>query len=184
MTRKLFTTAIAALALTAGSAGIASAAGFSHSTNDSGQGVIAVPMSTSSPASGPMASGATNQGKTQIAAELQTFPGLSDVDPRAYTVAELTNMLHAARKGDLSKVNFYRGHEDRLPGGPGVGATNQGKAQLAAELGLNPKAYTTAQLEEIAQAVRHDDFETAKLIAAQGNSASGGRLVFVPVVVK
>ncbi|MBD3803984.1 MAG: hypothetical protein IE919_12215 [Thioclava sp.] len=184
MTRNLFTTAIAAATLVAGSAGIASAAGFSYSTHDSGLGVIAAPMSVSSPASGPMAPGATNQGKTQIASELQTFPGLRNVDPTKYTVAELQNMLQAVRKGDLSTVTYYRSREDRLPGGPGVGATNQGKAQLAAELGLNPEAYTVVQLEQIAQAVRHDDYETAKLVAAQGSSAPGGRLTFVPVVVK
>lgn len=180
MTRKLFVSALAATALTVGSAGIASAANLSYSTHDSGLGVIAPAMSTSSPASGPMAPGATNQGKTQMAAELETFPGLKNVDPTQYTPAELQNMLQAARAGDVSALNFYRSHTDRQPGGPGVGATNPGKSQIAAQLGLNPRAFTTAQLQRVQNDVRRGHLDDANYVVSQGTPAPAGIVVFVP----
>ncbi|KEP71453.1 hypothetical protein DL1_07135 [Thioclava dalianensis] len=150
MTRNSVYTALAAFALAAGTAGVASA-------ETSQYGVIAPPMYVHSVASDTATLGATNQGKTQLAAQLQTFAGLGNINPDSYSANELQNILRAARDGDISQVNFYVNHENRLPGGPGVGATNQGKTQLAEELNLNPTDFTQAQLERINQSAQNDN---------------------------
>lgn len=161
MTRKIFVSALSALALSVGTAGVAAA------SNSESYGVIIPPMSVSSPASGPQAPSATNPGETQIAKQLQTFPGLNNVDPTRYTATELQNILEAARKGDTTTLNFYLRRENAQPGGPGVGATNPGKSQIAAQLGLNPKAYTSAQLQRIAYAVENGNLDEAAFVASQ-----------------
>lgn len=150
MTRNSVYTALAAFVLAAGTAGVASA-------ETSQYGVIAPPMYVHSVAADTATLGATNQGKTQLAAQLQTFAGLRNINADNYTSSELQNIVQAARDGDTSQVNFYVNHENRLPGGPGVGATNQGKTQLAEELNLNPTDFTQAQLERINQSAQNDN---------------------------
>ncbi|OOY31686.1 hypothetical protein [Thioclava sp. F36-6] len=180
MTRNLLTTAITALALAAGSAGIASAATTQvGADNGTDLGVIAPSMTPQSPASS-MVVNATNQGKNQIAAELQTFPGLNNVDPTQYSVDELQKMLHAARKGDASKLAYYRSHEVRHQGGPGLGETTPGKTQMAAQLGLNPDEYTVAQLQRIQHDVQRGNYGDANFIVTQGASSQPAMMLFAP----
>ncbi|KFE36636.1 hypothetical protein DW2_00720 [Thioclava atlantica] len=118
--------------------------------------------------------GTTNQGKSQLAAELRNFPQLPTINPGDYTVAELTNMLDAAQRGDLVSANYYARHQDIGSGGPGIGMTDQGKTQLAAQLGLNPDLYTVAQLQQIQHDLRRGHVEQAKNVVAQGNAVTSG----------
>ncbi|AQS49272.1 MULTISPECIES: hypothetical protein [Thioclava] len=180
MTRNLLTTAIAALALTAGSAGLASAATtYNGPDNNSDLGVIAPSMTPQTQGSS-MVVNATNQGRAQVAAELQTFAGLNNVDPTQYSVGELQKMLHAARKGDTAKLAYYRSHADRHPGGPGLGKTTPGKTQMASQLGLNPDNYTVAQLQRIQHDVQRGNYGDAHFIVTQGASSQPTTMHFAP----
>lgn len=180
MTRNLLTTAIAALALTAGSAGIVSAATTQvGADNGTDLGVIA-PSMTPQPQASSMVVNATNQGKTQIAAQLQTFAGLNNVDPTQYSVGELQKMLHAARNGDVAKLAYYRSHADRQLGGPGLGETTPGKTQMAEQLGLNPDDYTVAQLQRIQHDVQRGSYDDANYIVTQGASSQPAMMLFAP----
>ncbi|KEO52854.1 hypothetical protein [Thioclava pacifica] len=180
MTRKPLIALLAALGLTVGSAGIAAAR--ETGTPGASQGVIIAPMGGSVQASGGPGIGWTNQGKTQIAAELQTFPQLSGIKASDYTVAELTNMLHAARRGRMDVALYFANHENLMPGGPGIGATDQGKSQLAAQLGADPGNYTTGQLDQMQNDVQRGHMDAANFTATHGDPAPYGYIVFVPVV--
>ncbi|KEP71454.1 hypothetical protein DL1_07140 [Thioclava dalianensis] len=162
MTRNSVYTALAAFILTAGTAGMASAG--------DQLGVIAPPMYAHSVAASDTVLGGTNQGKTQLAAQLQTFPGLRNINPANYTANELQNIVEAARVGNTSQVSYYVQHQDRLPGGPGVGGTNQGKSQLANQMKLQPTTYTMSQLGRADNSAMHSNLTDASY-ALTGNNA-------------
>lgn len=180
MTRKPLIAILAALGLTVGTAGIAAAR--DTGTPGASQGVVVAPMGGTMTASNGPGIGWTNQGKTQIARELQVFPQFRAVKAEDYTTGELTNMLNAARKGNMDAAMYFYNHDNLQPGGPGIGSSDQGKAQLAAQLGLNPNAYTTAQLQRIQTDAQHGRMDDANFVATHGDPAPNGFILFVPVV--
>lgn len=101
--KTLITTSVVALAL---SSSFAAASGFS--THDSGLGVIAPPMSTSSAASKGAAVGEVTPGKAQIAKQL-------GLNPAEYSSAELTRIQNALRNDNVEEANFVISHTNRQP---------------------------------------------------------------------
>lgn len=180
MTRKPLLALLAALGVTVSSVGAAAAR--DAGTPGASQGVIIAPMGTVAQSSGGPGIGWTNQGKTQIAAELQTFPQFRGIRASDYTVAELTNMLHAARRGRMDVALYFANHENLMPGGPGIGATDQGKSQLAAQLGVDPGNYTVGQLERMQNDVQRGHMDAANFVATHGDPAPRGYIVFAPVI--
>ena len=178
MTRKPMTALIAALALSMGTAGIASA---DTGTPGASQGVVAASMGANTPASNGPGIGQTDQGKTQLANELQTFPRLRAIHASDYTTDELVNMIQAARNGQPDRAMYYVNHEDTAAGGPGTGLSDQGKSQLAAQLGLNPADYTTAQLQRMQHDLQRGDLDDANFVVTHGDMAPNGILIFVPI---
>ena len=65
------------------------------------------------------------------------------VEPGAYSVPELIQIIDAKRENDTELLNFILSGANRQGEGEGV---SPGKAQLAASLGLNPADYTLAEL--------------------------------------
>ena len=53
--------------------------------------------------------------------------------------------------------------------GAGIGETNPGKTQLAAQLGLNAVEYTTAELTRIQVALENGDFDQANYVIEHTN---------------
>lgn len=82
-----------------------------------------------------------NAGADQLAA-------LAGVEPGRYTNAELSRLIDARRDGDTETVNFILSGANRETRG-GVGEASPGKAQIAAALGLDPAAYSLAELSAI-----------------------------------
>lgn len=90
-----------------------------------------------------------NAGADQLAS-------LLGVDPGAYTVAELIRLEDARAAGDVETVRFILSGETRVETGA-AGTVSPGKTQLAALLGVDPAAYTTAELIELADIDSSDD---------------------------
>lgn len=65
------------------------------------------------------------------------------VEPGAYSVPELIQIIDAKRENDTELLNFILSGANRQGEREGV---SPGKAQLAASLGLNPADYTLAEL--------------------------------------
>ncbi|MER5171862.1 hypothetical protein [Thioclava sp. GXIMD2076] len=79
-----------------------------------------------------------NPGTAQLAAQLGLNPG-------NYTTGELEAVSTALRSDNMQNVAFVEAHDNRMvPGAKGV--VTPGKAQIAAQLGVNPADYTDAQL--------------------------------------
>lgn len=81
---------------------------------------------------------AVTPGRAQIAASLR-------LNPADYSLAELTVIDSARKAGNTDLAAFYTSGRNREIRG-GLGEVSQGKAQLAAALGLNPADYTLTQL--------------------------------------
>lgn len=79
-------------------------------------------------------------GRAQIAANL-------GLDPANYTLAELTIIDSARQARNTELAAFYTSGRNRDIRG-GVGEVSEGKAQLAASLGLNPADYSLTQLAQ------------------------------------
>jgi hypothetical protein len=83
----------------------------------------------------------TSQGADQLSA-------LAGVEPGQFTNAELTRLIEAKRTNDDETVAFILSGANRETRG-GIGEASQGKAQLAASLGVNPADYTLAELSTL-----------------------------------
>jgi hypothetical protein len=82
-----------------------------------------------------------SQGDVQLAK-------LAGVEPGVYSASELNRLIAAKNANDPQTVAFILNHTDRVDAG-GLGTVSQGKAQLAAQLGVNPADYTLAQLSAL-----------------------------------
>lgn len=83
----------------------------------------------------------TNPGVAQLA-------GLAGVSPDGFTQAQLIQLIEAQRNGDDDTVAFIlsqRGADVGRAGGDVFGG-GEGKAQLAAQAGVNPADYSLAEL--------------------------------------
>jgi hypothetical protein len=84
------------------------------------------------------ASGNANAGAAQLALT-------AGVEPGAYSVPELLQIIEAKRDGDTDRLNFVLSGASRSTANPAETVT-PGEATLAAVIGVNPADYTLAEL--------------------------------------
>ena len=99
---------------------------------------------------GAVGAGPVNPGKAQIAAQL-------GLDPAAYSSTELQLITKARKENEPRSEQFYVTHTNRAIQSGDVGVATEGKAQVAAQLGLDPAAYSSAELSLINAARERDD---------------------------
>ncbi len=85
---------------------------------------------------------------------------LLGVNGAEFTTAELNNINEARRDGDVAKANYFLNHENRSA----ASENGQGKAQLAAQLGVNGADYTLAELVTIDSARRDNNIQNADYV--------------------
>jgi len=100
----------------------------------------------------------TNQGLQQIADYL-------GVDAGAYSATELHQLLGARDAGDQTTYGYFLNHANQASSQ----AVSAGKAQIAAQVGLNPTEYTTAELIRVQQAQRDSDLQTVNFVVSHQN---------------
>lgn len=71
---------------------------------------------------------------------------LVGVAPGAYSVNEMIRLQDAIRENDRQTIAFILGGSNGGNTGSDIGVVTPGKTQLAASLGLDPAAHTTADL--------------------------------------
>lgn len=71
---------------------------------------------------------------------------LVGVAPGAYSVNEMIRLQDAIKENDRATVAFILNGSNSGSTGDDIGIVTPGKAQLAASLGLDPAAHTTAEL--------------------------------------
>ncbi len=71
---------------------------------------------------------------------------LVGVEPGAYSVSEMVRLQTAISEGDRQTIAFILGGSKSRDTVNDIGVVTPGKAQLAASLGLDPAAHTTAEL--------------------------------------
>ena len=71
---------------------------------------------------------------------------LVGVTPGAYSTSEMIRLQEAINENDRAAIAFILGGSDGGNTGSDIGIVTPGKAQLAASLGLDPAAHTTAEL--------------------------------------
>lgn len=103
----------------------------------------------------------TNAGLQQIAHYL-------GVDAGAYSAVELHQLLGARSNGDQSTYAYLLEHGDRTA----AETVTAGKAQLAAQVGLNPNDYTSAELIRVQDAQRRGDLQAVNFIVSHDNRNS------------
>lgn len=99
---------------------------------------------------GAVSASQVNPGKAQIAAQL-------GLDPAAYSSTELQLIAKARKQDEPRTEQFYLTHTNRAVQSGDVGVVTEGKAQIAAQLGLDPAAYSSAELSLINAARERDD---------------------------
>lgn len=97
-------------------------------------------------------------GQSQIASYL-------GVDAGAYSNAELAALLAARHDGDQSTYAFLLAHGNRSASE----TVNIGKAQLAAQVGLDPAQYTSAELIRVQKAQIRGDLQTVNFVVSHAN---------------
>ncbi len=98
---------------------------------------------------------AQSAGHDQLAAQL----GLNGAQ---FTTAELTSISDARRDGDNAGAAYFLNHDNRAT--EAASTVSAGKAQIAAQLGVNPADYTLAELVTVQSDLRADNVEHAKFI--------------------
>lgn len=83
--------------------------------------------------------GSVSAGEAQIAA-------IAGVAPGSLSTADMIALIDARRDNDKEAVAFILSGSDNNGASTNRGVVTPGKAQLAAALGLDPAAYTTAEL--------------------------------------
>ncbi|WP_339108310.1 hypothetical protein [Thioclava sp. GXIMD4216] len=111
---------------------------------------------------------------TVAAAAPLNYPMLArnGVDVTQYSDAEARQINTALRDGDVSTARYYINHEDRAV--EHTADVNPGTAQLAAQLGLNPGNYTTAELEKVSTSLRNDNIEAVAFVVKHEDRAVPG----------
>ena len=100
-----------------------------------------------------------NPGAAQLAAQL-------GVSASEYTV-ELNQLAAAKRDGDQSTVDFLLSHGNRAA--EDAASVNPGKAQFAAQLGVDASQYTGAELQQILNARRDGDLQAEAFVRSHTN---------------
>jgi hypothetical protein len=81
-----------------------------------------------------------------VSAGAEQLARLVGVTPGAYSVNEMIRLQDAINEGDRQTIAFILGGSDGGNTGNDIGVVTPAKAQLAASLGLDPAAHTTADL--------------------------------------
>lgn len=97
-------------------------------------------------------------GVAQIAAQL----GVNAAD---YTAPELGAMIAAKENGQQGTYAYFLNHVNREP----EATVNAGKAQFAAQLGVDPADYTGAELQMISDAKRAGDTQALDYVLSHTN---------------
>ncbi len=92
------------------------------------------------------------------------------VEPGVYTTSELIRLRANASDDDAPRANSILRDRDQGRFSTRNVGTSSGHRQLAASLGLDPGAYTTAQLVQIRQAVDDQQNPQVRHIKANGGS--------------
>ncbi|SLN12945.1 hypothetical protein PSA7680_00226 [Pseudoruegeria aquimaris] len=100
------------------------------------------------------------------------------VTPGIYDVAQLQRLQDAISDNDKEAVAFIlsQGADTSVNTLDGA-SVNGGKAQLAAEAGVNPADFTIAQLERLIQAQREEDDEEVRFILSQAGTFTDNGVV-------
>ena len=96
---------------------------------------------------------------------LQQIANYLGVDAGAYSATELHQLLGARDAGDQSTYDYFLKHAGAAQGD----AVTAGKAQIAAQVGLNPAEYTTAELIRVQKAQRQGDLQTVAFVVSHQN---------------
>ncbi|MPL74130.1 hypothetical protein SDC9_19940 [bioreactor metagenome] len=96
---------------------------------------------------------------------LQQIANYLGVDAGAYSATELHQLLGARDAGDQSSYDYFL----KRVGATEAAAVTAGKAQIAAQVGLNPAEYTTAELIRVQQAQRQGDLQTVSFVVSHQN---------------
>ena len=104
--------------------------------------------------------GTVTPGKAQLAAQL-------GVDPADFTTSELMGLDSARSENDYGTWKFIISGDNRKVEKPGF--VTPGKAQLAAQLGVNPADFTTSELIGLDSARSENDYGTWKFIISGDN---------------
>lgn len=124
---------------------------------------IAVALALSA---GAVSASSVNPGKAQIAAQL-------GVDATEYTSTELQLIAKARKDKEPLAEQFYLSHTNRTVQSGDVGVVTLGKAQVAAQLGLDPAAYTSAELSLISSARERNDVRAEAFYVNHENRVEG-----------
>ncbi|SLN48800.1 hypothetical protein PSA7680_02523 [Pseudoruegeria aquimaris] len=100
------------------------------------------------------------------------------VTPGIYDVAQLQRLQEAISDNDKEAVAFIlsQGADTSVNTLDGA-SVNAGKAQLAAEAGVDPADFTIAQLERLIQAQREEDDEEVRFILSQAGTFTDNGVV-------
>lgn len=110
-------------------------------------------------------------GALQLSAQAGVTPGI-------YDASQLSRLIDAQRDSNLETVNFILSQGADLDTNTLDGASvNAGKAQLAAEAGVDASDFTIAQLERLIQADRDNDDEEVRFILSQAGTYSDNGVV-------
>lgn len=96
---------------------------------------------------------------------LQQIANYLGVDAGAYSATELHELLAARNDGDQSTYAYLLDQENRSTSE----ALTPGKAQIAAQVGLDPSQYSTAELAMVQDALRDGDQQAANFVISHQN---------------
>ncbi|TQS73794.1 hypothetical protein ERN12_08770 [Rhodobacteraceae bacterium] len=108
-------------------------------------------------------------------AQLAEFLNLNGAE---FSTAELTAIDDARRDNNRSNEIYFLNHNNRDTAG-GVGDVTPGKAQIAAQLGVDPAKYSLAELIEATDELRDDNRQNATFVL-NGTSRDAVNVVPTP----
>jgi hypothetical protein len=114
--------------------------------------VVAAPMIANANVA-QMTNTAANPAAVHVSAGDVQLARQAGVKPGLYTSAELVRIIQDRRDNDQNDLNFVLSHLSRRTNIEGLGVVTPGKAQMAAEAGVNPSKYTLAQIEQLDNAI-------------------------------
>jgi hypothetical protein len=113
-----------------------------------------------------------------IAAAMLATPALASdqlaaaagVEPGVYSTAELMQMISALEEGDNTAYRFVRdGGSEVVSSQSPFGDAQPRNAQLAAAAGVEPGAYSTAELARMIAALEENDSQTFRFVRDGGS---------------
>lgn len=96
----------------------------------------------------------------------QQLANLLQVNGAEFSSAELIAIQDARRDGNRNNETYFLTHENRHA--DMVGDVSQGKAQIAAQLGVDPAEYTLAELVNVSSNLRQNEVMNADFVLSGG----------------